>query len=456
MENLSVLKLFSSAVKTEATKAASDTLNTYTSKAKELESGFEDVFKSYLDKTETAVSTARKALTGQDTQTTSENSEVSETVKSVINSAKKAASAETSNTSETETTAETPEEVIEGLNLSEEVKVELMALLESIKTSEDAEEFMDQLMAAMVAAQMTVEQAETALTELATTLLDGTSELLSEKSSPVLLEQVLDNISDVLEQEAEPTELFVIPEPKEQQTATVTLITEGQKQLQNQQTASAQLSTGTSETATQVKQETKIETVELEEVDTEEVVTAAVDDATEEAVMDFTDDDSGADNTSDTNQNFFNARTQLTEKVITTEIKIEKPSDILKFAELVEIAKNQNASKITVQLNPVELGKVNIELTEQAGKISGKVTFESESAKNLFASNIDSFKQQMAEKGIIVDNLEFLFKDFEHHEFAGWEDQKNKSGSGNGGGSEELSADSETDAPEEDDAAVYA
>jgi flagellar hook-length control protein FliK len=152
----------------------------------------------------------------------------------------------------------------------------------------------------------------------------------------------------------------------------------------------------------------------------------------------------------------FTAKSPMTEKVITTEIKIEKPQDIMKFAELVEIAKSQNVSKINVQLNPQELGRVNIELTEHSGKVTGKVTFESETARNYFSNNMESLKQQLADKGVIVENLEFLFKDFEHHEFAGWDNGQKKGGTGNGSGSSDEGIIEEESAQEEGGSAIYA
>ncbi len=140
-------------------------------------------------------------------------------------------------------------------------------------------------------------------------------------------------------------------------------------------------------------------------------------------------------------------------KVIKAEIRIESPRDIMKFAELVELAKSQKATRLNIQLHPQELGRVNIELTEQAGRVSGKVMFESETARNLFSNNAEGLRQQLADKGVIVENLEFIFKESEHHEFAGWEGREGKK---NGNANKGVLADLDNEQEKDEADGVYA
>jgi len=95
--------------------------------------------------------------------------------------------------------------------------------------------------------------------------------------------------------------------------------------------------------------------------------------------------------------------------LIMQQVKVSDPKSILKFADMLEVSKENGIKKLTIQLRPHDLGKMNVELIDQAGKISAKLMFENEGAKNLMMSQMEALKQQLAEKGIIVENMEFLF-----------------------------------------------
>ena len=111
-----------------------------------------------------------------------------------------------------------------------------------------------------------------------------------------------------------------------------------------------------------------------------------------------------------------------------TEVKVDKPRDILKIAEYVEVAKSQGSKKLTVQLQPANLGKVNIELVEHAGKVSARVLFDIEVTKNMMAAQMESLKQQFQEKGIQVEKMEFIFTDMKQHDEAARQFARNRRG----------------------------
>jgi flagellar hook-length control protein FliK len=452
MENLSMLKLFNSVVKAGATQSGSSSSSASgsSSASDSGKSGFEDVFKSYLDKT-----------TGSSTKPT--------VVKN--NTAQDARQTDTQNTAKvtdkmaTDKDAETPEKVIESLNISEEAKTELKNMLAEADTEEEADAFVQQLLTMLQQAGMTFEEVEDVMTDLAASMISPAAG--TQQTSPVVLESVLDSIVKIQDMNPNPKAQFVMPEKEETQTLTVK--DESAKQQTGQQTEAKQATAqqATSNMTTEAKnaaQQTAQVTVTTEEVAAEaepEVKQAAVatTDTTdaEETVIDLS--AKRVETKSDTQQQGtgdFMTKSPMTEKVITSEIKIEKPQDIMKFAELVEIAKSQNVNKINVQLNPHELGRVNIELSEHSGKVTGKITFESETARNYFSNNMESLKQQLADKGVIVENLEFHFKDFEHHEFAGWDNGQKKGGSGNGSGSSAEGIIEEESAQEEGGSAIYA
>jgi len=311
---------------------------------------------------------------------------------------------------------ETPEEVIDNLDIPEEQKVKLKRMLAEAETEEDVSAFMDEL---MIVAQ---DESEEVLTQLALSVLSGESD--RDTQDTMLLEQALDGIAAIQAQ------------PKANNQSPLTLVKN--ENIQTEASADGDEEAAKNETLLKMVQKTDSEQLpsELKDKIAELVGKAQT---SEKVITENT--DSG-----------FTVKSESTEKVITTEIKIESPKDIMKFAELMELAKSQKANKLTVQLTPQELGKVNIELTEQAGKVSGKITFESETAKNLFTSNADGLRQQLADKGIVIENLEFVFKDFEQHEFEGWEGREGKK-SGNGGPA--ILAD-ETDEEAEEADGIYA
>lgn len=440
MENLSMLKLFNSVLKSGMTQSGSSSSasGSSSSASESGKSGFEDVFKSYLDKTgsQQKPTVVKADTSAQQTQDTAE------------------AAAETA---ETVNDAETPEKVIENLNISEEAKTELKKLLAEADTQEEADAFVQQLLTMLQQAGMTVEQVEDVMTDMASSIISPAEGI--PQAAPVVLESVLDSIVKIQDSLQEPKAQFVIPEKTEPQKLTVT-DESAKNQQQTEKPAAVQQQTPQTKPVTE-QQSAQTETAEAAEAEPE-VKTTAQTTQTETAEADETVIDLASrrvEAKADTNQQNtgdFSAKTHMTEKVITTEIKIEKPQDIMKFAELVEIAKSQNASRINVQLNPLEMGKVNIELTEQSGKVTGKVTFESETARNYFANNMDSLKQQLADKGVVIENLEFLFKDFDHHEFAGWDNGQKKGGTSSGSGSSDGASTEDESAQEENDSVIYA
>lgn len=283
---------------------------------------------------------------------------------------------------------ETPEEVIDNLDIPEDQKAELKRMLEEAETEEDISLFLDELMV------LAEDGAEEVLSQMAMAVL--TTENRSPKES-MILEQSLDQIAAIQSKASNQPQLTLVKNDSAQTEVSDDNPDKGAKkelvmnanQQQKQGEIPAELKAKIAEVV--VSQEKPTETID----------------------------------------NGFTVKQELSDKVIKAEIKVEGPKDIMKFAELIELAKSQKANKLNIQLHPQELGKMTIELTEQAGRVSGKVTFESETARNLFTNNIEGLKQQLADKGVVVENLEFLFKDDEHHEFAGWEGREGKK-SGNG------------------------
>ena len=77
----------------------------------------------------------------------------------------------------------------------------------------------------------------------------------------------------------------------------------------------------------------------------------------------------------------------------------------------VKASVSKGQSKLTVVLTPENLGKLQIQLTETGGKIIAKFLSDNEQTHKLIMAQSDMFKNQLSEKGIVVDNMEFAFND---------------------------------------------
>jgi len=405
MENMSILSFFNS----------SNITVTPQSKTGEGMAGFEDIFKKYLD---------RSAPAAQDGSA----------------SDKRDVSAEE---------PESPEEVIENLDIPKDQKEELTSMLEEADSAEDMEAFLEKLMNLMEKAGESLAEVETALTDIAKTIVSS-EENVDTKDS-LLLEAALDKIIQVQrQQKAEHVQELPYAQRAEQAAQTEQQQTRLTVVKDNSGIANAQADAKSGENQQSMKDTfqnmLKEDGQKLTPEMKEKIAEIVSRENTQNIKPEF--------NTHQIEQHL-EAKADVSEKIIRTEIKVESPRDIMKFAELIEVAKGQKVNKLNIQLHPQELGRVNIELTEHAGKISGRIVFESETARNLFTANAEGLRQQLTDKGIAVDNLEFLFEESEHHDFAGWEGREGRKNGGAGRGGASVLTDSNEDEHKDNDS-VYA
>ncbi|MGA1861834.1 flagellar hook-length control protein FliK [Deferribacter thermophilus] len=134
-------------------------------------------------------------------------------------------------------------------------------------------------------------------------------------------------------------------------------------------------------------------------------------------------------------------------------IKVEKPSDVLKFVDFIKLVNIKDGQKMVVKLHPAHLGNLKIELSEIAGKITAKLLVDNHEAKHLLMTNIDSIKQHLETKGIILADVElgYLHDDNNQGRF----DRGNNGSSGNPNGRESFKIE-ETENSKENDSAIYA
>ena len=90
---------------------------------------------------------------------------------------------------------------------------------------------------------------------------------------------------------------------------------------------------------------------------------------------------------------------------------MKEPRDIERLVRTMQSSVNKGESKLTVVLTPENLGKMEIQLSESGGKITAKFLSDNESSHKLIMAQSDLLKNQLSEKGIVVDNMEFAYND---------------------------------------------
>jgi flagellar hook-length control protein FliK len=93
----------------------------------------------------------------------------------------------------------------------------------------------------------------------------------------------------------------------------------------------------------------------------------------------------------------------------TRQLDVKSMADILKVVDIINAAKDSGVKKLTVQLTPEHLGKLEIHLTETAGKISAKIFTDNDNAKYMLLNSSDQIRNQLESKGIVIENMEFGF-----------------------------------------------
>ena len=113
---------------------------------------------------------------------------------------------------------------------------------------------------------------------------------------------------------------------------------------------------------------------------------------------------------------------------------MKEPRDIERLVRTMQSSVNKGESKLTVVLTPENLGKLQIQLTESGGKVTAKFLSDNENSHKIIMAQSDLLKNQLSEKGIVIDNMEFAFNDAmskqqtgeEHGRRASKQSQRNK------------------------------
>lgn len=91
---------------------------------------------------------------------------------------------------------------------------------------------------------------------------------------------------------------------------------------------------------------------------------------------------------------------------------MREAKDISKFMKTLEMMANaKGESRLTVTLTPENLGRLEIRLIENGGKLTAKFFTDNETSHKMMVSQGEAIRSQLLEKGIVIENMDFGFKD---------------------------------------------
>lgn len=91
---------------------------------------------------------------------------------------------------------------------------------------------------------------------------------------------------------------------------------------------------------------------------------------------------------------------------------MRETKDVTRLMKTLEMMANtKGESKLTVTLTPENLGKLEIRLVEHAGKLTAKFFTDNEASHKMMISQGEAIRSQLLEKGIVIESMDFGFKD---------------------------------------------
>ncbi len=94
---------------------------------------------------------------------------------------------------------------------------------------------------------------------------------------------------------------------------------------------------------------------------------------------------------------------------------LETTQDILnQFAEYVKVNASAEITEMEIQLNPANLGSINLQIASKNGVITAQLNVSNEAVKQALESQIITLRENMIEQGIKVEAVEVTIQS---HEF---------------------------------------
>ena len=97
-----------------------------------------------------------------------------------------------------------------------------------------------------------------------------------------------------------------------------------------------------------------------------------------------------------------------------------------KIVEEARLVMRRGKGEISMELEPKEMGKMEMKITMEQSKLVAKIRVETQEAKNLFTDGINKLKESLNESGIQVDKIDVFVKDNGQNKYDFLENQANK------------------------------
>lgn len=81
------------------------------------------------------------------------------------------------------------------------------------------------------------------------------------------------------------------------------------------------------------------------------------------------------------------------------------------IVEKIQIVTLTDGTQITMDLDPQELGKVSLRVVENSGVVKADIVVENEKVKQMIEEQLDTLKQALADKGLIVSEFNVDVRD---------------------------------------------
>ncbi len=101
-----------------------------------------------------------------------------------------------------------------------------------------------------------------------------------------------------------------------------------------------------------------------------------------------------------------NPITEAFETVATRTEPVNPRMVLDQIVEKIKVSSIENEAKMTIQLKPEHLGKLNMEVVSKQGILTAQITVENEKTKALLDQNIQSLREGLESKGLVIQELE--------------------------------------------------
>lgn len=115
----------------------------------------------------------------------------------------------------------------------------------------------------------------------------------------------------------------------------------------------------------------------------------------------------GQNNTAQNFQNQLDALNDSTAAEGVAKFTSESTESIMKqLADMVKIVKNENLTKMELQLHPASLGTVNVSLTTKGGMVTAEFTTQNEAVKAAIEAQASQLRANLEEQGVKIEAIE--------------------------------------------------